>query len=401
MRSPFVDEVRGAVLGGPPADRRACAACTSRPGRSARRRRRASWRARGPRRAARAASGRSARRAGAAAAELAASRCSRRARSRPSPTAPSGGWWSAGCGPARWRPRPCAGARRLRPPPARGTLTPGRGAPERGARPHTLAAPLRRSPRRRRELGHPDRPPRDEAAAAGAARRVQRDVEPPARARGARPAASSSPPTSSSRFGFEDGPTPRRSSSPTARLRVRGRIDRVDVEGDRRALVRDYKVGEGRPATRTRGGERISSRSALYLLAVRGWPRARPVGGVYQPLRARGRSRARGLLATRPSSAPLLEGGVLCADDVEDDFDAVLEAAAELALALAARCAPASCARPETCMRRPGGCAYPGICRSVAHDRRSRPSSGRVGSSAATRDGRCCVAATPGAARPR
>jgi hypothetical protein len=83
-------------------------------------------------------------------------------------------------------------------------------------------------------------------------------------------------------------------------------------------------------------------------------------------LRARGsEQRARGLLDDSPELAPLLERGVLCQEDVAEDFDADLEAARDTALALAARLRAADLRPcPETCTR-DGGCAHPGICRSL------------------------------------
>ena len=87
---------------------------------------------------------------------------------------------------------------------------------------------------------------------------------------------------------------------------------------------------------------------------------------MYQPLRARGgEQRARGLLREAPELAPLLEGGVLCDDDVVDGFEAELEAARDAAIALAVRLRGGDLRPcPETCTP-DRGCAYPGICRSV------------------------------------
>jgi hypothetical protein len=87
---------------------------------------------------------------------------------------------------------------------------------------------------------------------------------------------------------------------------------------------------------------------------------------VYQPLRARGsEQRARGLLSDAPELAPLLDGGVLCADDVAEDFDAAVDSARQAALELAGRLRAGELRPcPETCTR-DGGCAHPGICRSL------------------------------------
>jgi len=141
---------------------------------------------------------------------------------------------------------------------------------------------------------------------------------------------------------------------------VRGMVDRVDVDADGRALVRDYKSGASRaehPAARWNVDRQLQV--ALYMLVVRDLAGLDPVAGFYQPLRGDD-LRARGLF---------LEGAEVGANAVAKDergrdaFDAELAAAAAHAVDLAGalragRLAPS----PQTCSR--DGCAHPGICRS-------------------------------------
>ncbi len=100
------------------------------------------------------------------------------------------------------------------------------------------------------------------------------------------------------RFGFEgeEGSLPALElGQRPGTVRIRGAIDRVDVEpGGRRAIVRDYKSGSSRPDF---SGARWSAdgrlQVALYMLAVRELLGLEPVAGLYQPLtgndlRARG-----------------------------------------------------------------------------------------------------------------
>jgi len=144
-------------------------------------------------------------------------------------------------------------------------------------------------------------------------------------------------------------------------LRLRGVIDRVDLDGAGRALVRDYKSGRRRPewpVARWQSGDQLQV--ALYMLAVRQLLGREPAGGVYQPLRGED-LRARG--AVRAD----VDAGALVLDTDRRDaeqLEAELEAAALRACQLAAQLRSGALApAPETCAR--DGCAYPGICRVV------------------------------------
>lgn len=144
-------------------------------------------------------------------------------------------------------------------------------------------------------------------------------------------------------------------------LRLRGVIDRVDLDGAGRALVRDYKSGRkgrGWPVANWQREDQLQV--ALYMVAVRQLLRRQPAGGVYQPLRGED-LRARGLVRSD------VNAGTLVVDTDrrdEEQLEAELEAASLRACQLAAQLRSGALSpSPETCAM--GGCAYPGICRVV------------------------------------
>jgi ATP-dependent helicase/DNAse subunit B len=140
-------------------------------------------------------------------------------------------------------------------------------------------------------------------------------------------------------------------------VRLRGRIDRVDVGAGGEAVVYDYKGKDPPPAARWIKDGRLQV--ALYMLAVEELLGLRAVGGFYQPL-AGEELRARGVLDA--------DGGVEldgAPGDVRDhgELRELLARARESALAIAAQAASGQLqARPATCAYR-GGCRYPTICR--------------------------------------
>jgi RecB family exonuclease len=146
----------------------------------------------------------------------------------------------------------------------------------------------------------------------------------------------------------------------TARVRLRGMVDRIDVDGDGRALVIDYKSGASRPeqpAARWAADRRLQV--ALYLVVVRELTALEPVAGFYQPLRGED-LRARGMF---------VEGTDVGASVIGTDartseaFAAELEDATARAVTLAAALRTGALTPcPQTCSR--DGCVYPGICRS-------------------------------------
>jgi ATP-dependent helicase/DNAse subunit B len=159
------------------------------------------------------------------------------------------------------------------------------------------------------------------------------------------------------RFGFE------KESLPALELdgvRVRGVIDRVDVDGAGHAIVRDYKSGGRRQEY---SGARWSAdqqlQVALYMLAVRELLGLEPVAGLYQPTGGDD-LRARGVYLDGTE----LGSGVVWTDARSpEDLEEVLEDARGRAVALAARLRAGEIEPcPETCSRQ--GCRYPGICRS-------------------------------------
>jgi ATP-dependent helicase/DNAse subunit B len=160
-------------------------------------------------------------------------------------------------------------------------------------------------------------------------------------------------------FGFDDALPPLVLGE--GALRLRGVIDRVDLDGAGRVLVRDYKSGRkgpGWPVARWRAEDQLQV--ALYMVAVRELLRREPVGGVYQPLRGED-LRARGLVRDDADTGELVvENDRRSREELEEELDAAAARACELAVQLRGG---ELCATPETCS--PNGCAYPGICRAA------------------------------------
>jgi ATP-dependent helicase/DNAse subunit B len=165
------------------------------------------------------------------------------------------------------------------------------------------------------------------------------------------------------RFGFEGDEDPEGSLPPLELgddVRVRGIVDRVDVDSDGRAVVRDYKSGGARPEYQgARWALDRQLQVALYMLVVRELLGLDPVAGFYQPLGG-GDLRARGVFLEGAEV-----GGSVVANDARDrkELDELLEDARERAVALAVRLRRGELEPcPVTCSR--DGCRYPGICRA-------------------------------------
>jgi RecB family exonuclease len=162
------------------------------------------------------------------------------------------------------------------------------------------------------------------------------------------------------KFGFDDDEESLPALELAGGVRVRGMIDRVDVDGAGHAIVRDYKSGGKRAAyAGARWSEDQQLQVALYMLAIRELMGLEPVAGLYQPLGGDD-LRSRGVF---------LEGAAVGASVVgndarsSDSLDEVLADARERATELAARLRSGDLAPcPDTCSR--DGCKYPGICRS-------------------------------------
>jgi RecB family exonuclease len=140
-------------------------------------------------------------------------------------------------------------------------------------------------------------------------------------------------------------------------VRLRGRIDRIDVGPGGEAVVYDYKGAYVTPAARWIEDGKVQL--ALYMRAAERLLGLRVVGGMYQPLGG-GDLRARGALdGTAGVQLECVRTDVLDAGEL----DALVEDAVALARRAAGEAvAGAIQARPRTCAYT-GGCEYPAICR--------------------------------------
>ena len=144
-------------------------------------------------------------------------------------------------------------------------------------------------------------------------------------------------------------------------LKVRGKIDRVDVLG-RHALVRDYKSGRVDSYKEASWVRERRLQAPLYMLVVEELLGLEAAGGVYTPLRGSDR-RSRGLVAAE--LADQVGAGVHSMDrrdqaafaaGMERARGAIAEAAAGMREGRMHSC-PRSCAYG-------GGCEHPSICRA-------------------------------------
>jgi ATP-dependent helicase/DNAse subunit B len=156
-------------------------------------------------------------------------------------------------------------------------------------------------------------------------------------------------------FGFDELPDSLPALDLGEGLRLRGRIDRVDIGAGGEAVVYDYK---GRSATPgAKWIEQGSIQVALYMRVVQELLGLRVVGGFYQPL-AGADLRARGALDA-DSELDCVRSDRLERAELEGLLGEAV-AAAKRAAAQARR--GALQARPRTCSFR-GGCTHPTICR--------------------------------------
>ena len=140
-------------------------------------------------------------------------------------------------------------------------------------------------------------------------------------------------------------------------VRLRGRIDRVDVDDAGQAVVYDYKSSDAPAQAKWIGENKLQV--ALYMLAVEGLLGLDAAGGFYQPLSGPD-LRARGVLDGESSLAlDCVRGDTQEHERVRELLGEALDAA----LAAAAQAARGELeARPRTCAFR-GGCEFPTICR--------------------------------------
>jgi ATP-dependent helicase/DNAse subunit B len=141
-------------------------------------------------------------------------------------------------------------------------------------------------------------------------------------------------------------------------VRLRGRIDRVDLTAAGEAVVYDYKGSQAPPAEKWVGQR--SLQVTLYMRAVEELLGRSVVGGFYQPLSGRD-LRARGALASEAAVQLQCVIGDVCE---HEDFQMLWRETLDLARTAAQEAdAGALQARPGTCAFGDGGCLYPAICR--------------------------------------
>jgi ATP-dependent helicase/DNAse subunit B len=159
-------------------------------------------------------------------------------------------------------------------------------------------------------------------------------------------------------FGFGEGGEP---VEIEGGLRLRGRIDRVDVN-DGMALVIDYKTGRSVDRYKVASWEPENRfQAALYMLVVERLLGLRAAGGVYVAL-ASDDPRPRGMVA---ADVEELGSGYFDNDRLSSEaFRAKLDWALERIRETDARMRSGEiCSRPDSCDWN-GGCKYPSICRS-------------------------------------
>ena len=139
-------------------------------------------------------------------------------------------------------------------------------------------------------------------------------------------------------------------------VKMRGRIDRVDLTPAGEAVLIDYKSGKVSAVAKWEREGKLQL--SLYMLAVEQLLRRQAVAGLYQPLS--GDLQARGLI----DGGAELELDSVRTDVLEhEEVRELLERAARIAREIAAQAAGGELeARPSSCAWR-GGCSYPSICR--------------------------------------
>ena len=117
---------------------------------------------------------------------------------------------------------------------------------------------------------------------------------------------------------------------------LHGAIDRVDRDGDGRALVIDYKLASS-VSSLNKLEEEAKLQLQLYMLAVEDLWQAPAVGGVYHPLRGSSQRRPRGVVLDQAAET-MGSHGVYSTDTVDaEGLAAVLDEARERASRIVAR----------------------------------------------------------------
>jgi RecB family exonuclease len=147
-------------------------------------------------------------------------------------------------------------------------------------------------------------------------------------------------------------------------FKLHGRIDRIDVSSDGKALIRDYKL-----STKVVAGAKLLAEGKLqlplYMKALEGMG-LEPIGGLYHPLAATRDDRPRGLLAREhkgaliPSGTKLHYGTDFKADE---EFEEIVEGAAERARAIVAAIRAGEVTRTPRDGKCPQWCGYAPVCR--------------------------------------
>ncbi len=147
-------------------------------------------------------------------------------------------------------------------------------------------------------------------------------------------------------------------------FKLHGRIDRIDVSGDGKALIRDYKL-----SSKVVTGARLLAEGKLqlplYMRAVEGIG-LEPIGALYHPLAASRDDRPRGLIVKdhKDSLVPGATSAQVGTDFVaEDDFDATVERAAVRAREIVASIRAGSIDRAPRDGTCPPWCGLAPICR--------------------------------------
>jgi ATP-dependent helicase/DNAse subunit B len=159
-------------------------------------------------------------------------------------------------------------------------------------------------------------------------------------------------------FGFPDEPGGMPALDLGEGVRVRGRIDRVDLAPAGGAVVYDYKSAHAPPPDKWLA--QLSFQIPLYMCAVEELLGVPAVGGFYQPLSGRD-LRARGVLAEGQGvELDCVRGDAREAADVRVLVAEIIAAARHAATEARAGALEA---RPRSCGFGGSGCRYPTICR--------------------------------------
>ncbi|HXB14444.1 MAG TPA: PD-(D/E)XK nuclease family protein [Solirubrobacteraceae bacterium] len=141
-------------------------------------------------------------------------------------------------------------------------------------------------------------------------------------------------------------------------VRLRGRIDRIDVGAGGEAVVVDYKAKTAPP--REKWVAERNLQVALYMQAAEQLLGVRVVGGLYQPLAGKD-LRARGVLLDDHDAA----GNCVRTDRIEaEELDELLAEVLDIARTAAGEAGRGELEpRPDSCGFGGRGCMYPTICR--------------------------------------